>query len=220
MRPRPKGPQFPPEDLHAMLLAFGDPSTLTGAPLPATISTLDSIVTDFVIESCHEAAAHATAASRAKVKQDDFQWALRRDARKLGRVQELLELDRELKMKRRMVEMDEGEVLKREARDDAAAAAEGGAKVKRRRKAATATATAPAEEAGSEKSAGAGSRRGRKGKGKGDGKEAGEGVRQSIEADAAAAAGSNGVEASLEDVDVEAEMPDALEPDLGELFGE
>ena len=209
MRPRPKGPQFPADDLHAMLIAFGDAaSNKASGALPATMSALDAIVTDFVIETCHEAAAHAGGAGRAKVKQDDFQWALRRDARKLGRVQELLEIDKDLKNKRKMVEMDEGVVMRREGREAAAAlaaataasAGEEGAnangdgaapeKTKRRR-----TAT----DARSEKSAG-GSKKQRGGQA--------ESVRESIEVRPAPAS---------DDADAE---PDAAEPSLDDLFGE
>lgn len=103
MRPRPKGSQFNPEDLSAFLKAFGDDLN----PLPSTIQCLDSIITDYIIETCHEASLHATYSGRAKVKQDDFQWALRKDARKLGRVQELLLMEKELKDKRRTFDVEE-----------------------------------------------------------------------------------------------------------------
>jgi transcription initiation factor TFIID subunit 13 len=65
-----------------------------------------------VIETCHEAGAHAAHAHRSKVKVDDFQFALRKDSKKLGRVQELLDMDRELKNKRKAFNVDEGNVGK------------------------------------------------------------------------------------------------------------
>jgi len=108
MRPRPKGAQFPTEDLEAMLLAFGDDPS----PLPETVRALDDIITDYVIETCHEADAHARHAGRAKIKVDDFQFALRHDSKKLGRVQELLDMDREIKAKRKAFNVDEGKITK------------------------------------------------------------------------------------------------------------
>jgi transcription initiation factor TFIID subunit 13 len=69
----------------------------------------------FVIETCHEAEAHARHASRAKIKVDDFQFALRHDSKKLGRVQELLDMDREIAKKRRAFDVDEGKVRKEAA---------------------------------------------------------------------------------------------------------
>jgi hypothetical protein len=55
-----------------------------------------------VIEMCHEADLHARAATRSKVKVDDFQFALRNDARKLGRIVELMEVNRQIQKKRDM----------------------------------------------------------------------------------------------------------------------
>jgi transcription initiation factor TFIID subunit 13 len=108
-RPRTTGQQwFPTEDLEAMLYAFGD----TRQPLPETVRVLDSIITDFVIETCHEAEAHARYAGRSKVKVDDFQFCLRHDSKKLGRVQDLLDIDRELKNKRKAFNVDEGSIEK------------------------------------------------------------------------------------------------------------
>lgn len=80
---------------------------------------LDEIVTDYIIESCHEAAAVAHHARRAKIKLDDFKFMLRRDTGKLGRVSEMLETDKELKRKRKAFDTDEGAVLqKRDARGE------------------------------------------------------------------------------------------------------
>ena len=69
-RARGKGPQFSADDLAALLFAYGDTD-----PLPETIRCLDEIVTDFIIETCHTAAASATYAHRAKIKVDDFKFA-------------------------------------------------------------------------------------------------------------------------------------------------
>ncbi|KAF2833798.1 TFIID-18kDa-domain-containing protein [Ophiobolus disseminans] len=142
MRLRQKGQQFPTPDLEAFLLAFGD----NDYPLPETVRVLDEIITDYIIETCHEAAAVAHHAKRAKIKLDDFKFMLRRDTVKLGRVSDMLETDKELKRKRKAFDTDEGAVLgkgeeeKRDAKDGGAAVekkeekGEGEAKKKRRKK--------------------------------------------------------------------------------------
>ncbi|KAG9186416.1 hypothetical protein G6011_02972 [Alternaria panax] len=107
MRLRQKGQQFPTQDLEAFLLAFGD----NDYPLPETQRVLDEIITDYIIETCHEAASVAHHARRAKIKLDDFKFMLRRDTGKLGRVSEMLETDKELKRKRKAFDTDEGAVL-------------------------------------------------------------------------------------------------------------
>ncbi|KAJ4395697.1 hypothetical protein N0V91_010666 [Didymella pomorum] len=126
MRLRQKGQQFPTQDsppphlkktrtlfdrpqVEAFLLAFGD----NDYPLPETVRVLDEIVTDYIIETCHEAAAVAHHARRAKIKLDDFKFMLRRDTGKLGRVSEMLETDKELKRKRKAFDTDEGAVLQK-----------------------------------------------------------------------------------------------------------
>ncbi|KAF2840680.1 TFIID-18kDa-domain-containing protein [Patellaria atrata CBS 101060] len=103
MRQRAKGQQFPTSDLEAYLVAFGDERN----PLPETVKCLDEIITDYIIEGCHEAAAVASYSRRSKIKVEDFKHALRRDPPKLGRVSELLALDKEIKKKRKAFETDE-----------------------------------------------------------------------------------------------------------------
>ena len=102
-------PLFNTRAVEAFLLAFGD----NDYPLPETVRVLDEIVTDYIIESCHEAAAVAHHARRAKIKLDDFKFMLRRDTGKLGRVSEMLETDKELKRKRKAFDTDEGAVLQK-----------------------------------------------------------------------------------------------------------
>jgi transcription initiation factor TFIID subunit 13 len=93
--------------VEAFLLAFGD----NEYPLPETVRVLDEIITDYIIETCHEAASVAHHARRAKIKLDDFKFMLRRDTGKLGRVSDMLETDKELKRKRKAFDTDEGAVL-------------------------------------------------------------------------------------------------------------
>lgn len=116
MRSRAKGQQFPAQDLEAFLIAFGDDDR----PLPETVKILDEIVTDYIIETCHEAAAIAHHARRAKIKLDDFKFMLRRDTAKLGRVSEMLDKEKELKRQRKAFDTDEGAVAKDADKDGAA----------------------------------------------------------------------------------------------------
>lgn len=95
--------------VESFLFAYGDTAR---PPLRATVLTLDEIITDYIIETCHEAAAVATHARRQKIKLDDFKFMLRRDTQKLGRVSELLETDKELKKKRKAFDTEEGNVVK------------------------------------------------------------------------------------------------------------
>ncbi|KAI9778798.1 MAG: Transcription initiation factor TFIID subunit 13 [Geoglossum umbratile] len=84
------------KDLRHLLYAYGDDRE----PLPETVKVLDEILTDYIIEICHSAASLATHSRRNKVKVDDFKFALRRDPRKLGRVQELLHMTQVIKRAR------------------------------------------------------------------------------------------------------------------------
>lgn len=87
---------------------------------------LDEIVTDFVLELCHGAAQVAHHARRQKIKVDDFRFALRRDPNKLGRVQELLRMERELKEARKAFDQNDDQVAKDAGKKGAAAAAAAG----------------------------------------------------------------------------------------------
>ncbi|KAF2280567.1 TFIID-18kDa-domain-containing protein [Westerdykella ornata] len=106
MRLRQKGQQFSTQDLEAFLIAYGDSDN----PLPETVKVLDEIITDYIIETCHEAAAVAHHARRAKIKLEDFKFMLRRDTTKLGRLSEMLERDKLLKTQRKLFDENEGAV--------------------------------------------------------------------------------------------------------------
>ncbi|KAI9840951.1 MAG: Transcription initiation factor TFIID subunit 13 [Thelocarpon superellum] len=90
------------------MYAFGD----VREPLDETVKVLDEIVTDFIIETCHEAAAHASYSRRQKMKVDDFTFALRKDAIKLGRVQELVQMDKHLKTLRKVFNENDDKLVK------------------------------------------------------------------------------------------------------------
>lgn len=101
-RARPRGQFFSTADLSELLYAYGDqpPS------LPATISALDEILMDFIIETCHQAALSASYSRRQKIKVDDFKWALRRDEVLLGRVLEQMWKEKGIKEDRKAVDFD------------------------------------------------------------------------------------------------------------------
>ena len=90
--------------VKALLYAFGDDQD----PLPETVRVLDEIVTDFIIETCHQAARSASYSNRQKIKIDDFKFAIRNNEEMLGRVQELLGMDKELKEARKQFDVAEG----------------------------------------------------------------------------------------------------------------
>ncbi|KAI9376828.1 transcription initiation factor IID, 18kD subunit-domain-containing protein [Aspergillus egyptiacus] len=104
---------FPDATLRLLLLAYGDPAphpSFPSGPLPETVRVLDEIVTDFILEMCHGAAQYANYSRRQKIKVDDFRFALRRDPNKLGRVQELLRMERELKEARKQFDQNDDQV--------------------------------------------------------------------------------------------------------------
>ncbi|KAG5437765.1 hypothetical protein PCANB_000478 [Pneumocystis canis] len=70
------------------MYAFGDDKH----PTLDSVQVLEDIVIDYINEMCLEAA--RVAGNRNKLKVDDFKFILRNDPRKLGRVEELLTLQR------------------------------------------------------------------------------------------------------------------------------
>ncbi|KAI5802128.1 transcription initiation factor IID, 18kD subunit-domain-containing protein [Pyronema domesticum] len=74
------------KELRTLMYAYGDEPD----PLPESVQVLDEIVTEYIVDMCHDAARMASQARRNKIKVDDFKFALRHDPRKLGRVEELL----------------------------------------------------------------------------------------------------------------------------------
>ena len=81
---------------------------------------LDEIITDFIIETCHQAARSATYSNRQKIKVDDFKYTIRNNDGMLGRVQELLSIDKELKEARKQLkdDMNEGKAHLERARPE------------------------------------------------------------------------------------------------------
>lgn len=85
----------------------GDPTPFH-QPFPETVRVLDEILTDFIIETCHNAVSVATYSGRAKLKLSDFEFVLRRDSIKLGRVQEMFKKKRDIDNKKKLFDTNEG----------------------------------------------------------------------------------------------------------------
>ncbi|ETN40335.1 uncharacterized protein HMPREF1541_04611 [Cyphellophora europaea CBS 101466] len=73
-------------------------------PFPETLRVLDEIVTDFIIEVCHEAVDHATFEGRHKVNPQDITFVFRNDKAMLGRMRAMSSKSRVIKEQRKMAD--------------------------------------------------------------------------------------------------------------------
>jgi transcription initiation factor TFIID subunit 13 len=94
-------------DLKSLMYAFGDVPN----PHPESVAVLEDILQDYIVSICHEAYRMAVTANRQKIKVDDFKFAIRNDHKKLGRVDELLHLQREIAEARKTFDNSEGKSL-------------------------------------------------------------------------------------------------------------
>ncbi|KIW97197.1 uncharacterized protein Z519_02589 [Cladophialophora bantiana CBS 173.52] len=94
------------------------PPTPFTQPFPETLRVLDEILTDFIIETCHNAVGVSVYSGRAKLKVSDFEFAIRKDAIKLGRVQEMFKKKREIDNKKKLFDTNEGKEGQKLAVDD------------------------------------------------------------------------------------------------------
>ena len=78
-----------------MMYAFGDED-----PTPGSIAVMEDILIDYITELCTQAG--KVSGPRQKVKVDDFKFVLRNDAKKLGRVEELLSMQKEIQQSRKL----------------------------------------------------------------------------------------------------------------------
>lgn len=95
-------------DLRSLLYAYGD----VADPYPESVAVLEDILQEYIVNMCHEAYRVAKTANRQKIKVDDFKFALRKDPRKLGRVEELLIMQKEIAEARKTFDNSEGKSLK------------------------------------------------------------------------------------------------------------
>lgn len=82
-----------------MMYAFGDDD-----PTQESLQVMDEILQDYIIQLCRSA---QHAAGPRKVKVDDFKFSLRRDAKKLGRCEELLALQKEIAQAKKLFDENE-----------------------------------------------------------------------------------------------------------------
>ncbi|KAK9313735.1 transcription initiation factor IID, 18kD subunit-domain-containing protein [Lipomyces starkeyi] len=108
-----KRPNLFTNDVRALMYAFGDVPN----PERESVAVLEDILTDYIVDMCHEAARMARTTNRNKVKVDDFKFALRRDYRKLGRVEELQRLSKEIHEARKTFDDSEGKSLSKNLGD-------------------------------------------------------------------------------------------------------
>ncbi|KAJ1986511.1 hypothetical protein GGI04_006188 [Coemansia thaxteri] len=83
-------------ELPMLMYAFGD----TMAPAPESVDVLEDILVDYVNSMCVQAA--KVSGRRGKVTVDDFKFVLRKDPKKLARVEELIAMNKEIETARTM----------------------------------------------------------------------------------------------------------------------
>ncbi|KAI9256655.1 transcription initiation factor IID, 18kD subunit-domain-containing protein [Phascolomyces articulosus] len=79
------------KDLKLLMYGFGDVSN----PASDSIAVMDDLVMNYITEMCQEAA--KVAESRGKVRVEDFKYVLRKDKKKIGRVEELLYMNDDIR---------------------------------------------------------------------------------------------------------------------------
>ncbi|KAK3392381.1 transcription initiation factor IID [Sordaria brevicollis] len=88
---------FNHNELAQLLYGHGDSKT----PLPETVRVLDELITDFIQGVGFEATRAAHHAGRQKVKFEDFEFAMRRNPRFMGKIQEVFEKKKEIEAARK-----------------------------------------------------------------------------------------------------------------------
>ncbi|KAK3988164.1 transcription initiation factor IID, 18kD subunit-domain-containing protein [Cladorrhinum sp. PSN332] len=84
-------------ELAQLLFSHGD----TRTPLNETVRVLDEVLTDFIQGVSFEATRAAHHAGRQKVKFEDFEFAMRRNPRFMGKIQEVFEKKKEIEAARK-----------------------------------------------------------------------------------------------------------------------
>ncbi|KAJ2884865.1 hypothetical protein IWW38_005379 [Coemansia aciculifera] len=85
-------------ELSMMMYGFGD----SMSPLPESVDVLEDILVDYINNMCVQAA--KVSGRRGKVVVDDFKFVLRKDTKKLARVEELLAMNKEIEVARAMIQ--------------------------------------------------------------------------------------------------------------------
>ncbi|KAK9460369.1 transcription initiation factor IID, 18kD subunit-domain-containing protein [Lipomyces oligophaga] len=98
-------------DIRALMFAYGGAQDTD----PESVSILEDILEEYIIDLCHEAARMARSSNRNKVKVEDFKFALRNDYRKLGRIDELHRLSKLIRDARKTFDDSEGKSMSKMA---------------------------------------------------------------------------------------------------------
>ncbi|KAF7727160.1 Transcription initiation factor TFIID subunit 13 [Apophysomyces ossiformis] len=94
------------KDLKLLMYGFGDVQN----PAADSIAVMDDLVIDYIMEMCQKAS--KVAENRGKVRVEDFKFALRKDRKKLARVEELLFMSEDIRRAKQLFdekEMEPGE---------------------------------------------------------------------------------------------------------------
>ncbi|KAJ2088048.1 hypothetical protein GGI09_006443 [Coemansia sp. S100] len=83
-------------ELSMLMYGFGD----TMSPLPESVDVLEDILVDYINNMCVQAA--KVSGRKNKVAVEDFKFVLRKDPKKLARVEELLAMNKEIEVARTM----------------------------------------------------------------------------------------------------------------------
>ncbi|KAI7862889.1 transcription initiation factor IID, 18kD subunit-domain-containing protein [Spinellus fusiger] len=94
------------KDLKLLMYGFGDVQN----PAADSIAVMDDLVIDYITEMCLKAS--KVAENRGKVRVEDFKHILRKDAKKLARVEELIYMSEDIRRAKQLFdekEMDPSE---------------------------------------------------------------------------------------------------------------
>lgn len=97
------------KDVGSLLYAYGD----VAQPLPETVQCLDELVSGYLVDVCSAAYRTAHGSRRSKLKLEDFKFAIRRDAIKLGRAEELIATNKLITEAKRQFNGTDNQNLKR-----------------------------------------------------------------------------------------------------------
>ncbi|ODQ79020.1 hypothetical protein BABINDRAFT_18856, partial [Babjeviella inositovora NRRL Y-12698] len=98
-------------ELKSLLYAFGDVPN----PLPETVNTLDDILQTFLVDTCHKAHEYAVAGGLGvtksrKMKVEDFKFVFRNDEVKVGRIEELLKMSKEIEEAKKLYDVSDAKL--------------------------------------------------------------------------------------------------------------
>ncbi|KAJ1664379.1 hypothetical protein IW140_004116 [Coemansia sp. RSA 1813] len=81
-------------ELAVLMYGFGDDIS----PLPESVDVMEDILVDFINSVCVQAA--TVSGRKNKVSVEDFKFVLRKDPKKLARVEELIAMNKEIEVAR------------------------------------------------------------------------------------------------------------------------